>query len=719
MPISKRSELFGLFFAVLLGTTSWQAALRGQETDVLPLKNVSPLTNSTIRSQCLRIKDAGASGFLLSPEVVADKDGGIRLAHSVLLTDETGATDFRQTETLSEGRWAKKIFQIDDTDMDRAELFFFGTAKEVRWNGHRLKCEPLPSTGWSHARVAADLLKSGANEIVFAHGGRLLIEPGRPGRSYKSCDGGANWSNRELGDKNDLQGEYLVRLRLGRYAPRGWALSPVLDLWGQSATEVGKPWKIEGFSAMTELNKDQPKGTRLTAWLRTGSTPTPEEANWTTWRKLDEDVKTDAKTAAHLWAQLKYELSTTRAQATPRLRGVDLWCSGTDTEKQPSKGAIHIISSDSNSRTSGSLSSIPFVYQQPSPRLKLLREKYQLDKVIAPGKTEMEQLMLLRYWVRNQCHRGWANHPALWIPPWDALLILESRDRPDCLVMCTHFSCIFTQCCLALGWNARHCILDHHCVSEVWVDQPRKWVMMDTGNSAERADVGLHFERGGVPLSARELQQIYRSGKTDAVQVCFTPQRLMKQIASLCRPAPPPKGKLLARPDTIPLAELKKYPVCQLENYRRYAFPLRNNFLTTLYPGELEHGFSNYFYDGYCWVGDSPDDPRMSPEYSRHLPPERAADIDWDLNWVRIHLSQTAKPGELQVDVASHVPNLARLEKTTSQGAKETKTKWQPAAARFVWKLTPGKNVLTVRGVNHWERVGEPSRVEVEWTPPH
>ena len=209
---------------------------------------------------------------------------------------------------------------------------------------------------------------------------------------------------------------------------------------------------------------------------------------------------------------------------------------------------------------------------------------------------------------------------------------------------------------------------------------------------------------------------LYRSGKTEGVRVCFTPERLMKQIAPLCRPAPSPKGKPLARPDTIPLAELKKYPVCQLENYRRYAFPPRNNFLTTLYPGELEHGFSNYFYDGYCWVGDSPDDPRISPEYSRHLPSERVSDIDWDLNWVRIHLSRTTKPGEVQVDVESHVPNLARLEKAAPEGAKAQRT-WQATSSRFVWKLKAGANVLDVRGVNAWDRVGRANRVRVEWKP--
>jgi hypothetical protein len=342
--------------------------------------------------------------------------------------------------------------------------------------------------------------------------------------------------------------------------------------------------------------------------------------------------------------------------------------------------------------------------------LKLLRERYHLDKVIAPGATEMEQLMLLRTWVRNQWHTAWQGDASGWMPPWDALVILQCCHHPDCMTMCTHYAAVFTQCCQALGWNARHCILDHHCVSEVWVDQHQKWVMMDTGNSAERADVGLHFERKGVPLSALQLQQVQRSGKTDATTVCFTPARLAEKIAPMCRPAPPPKAKLPPRPDTIPLAELKNYPVCGIENFRRYAFPARNTFLTSLYPGEREQGYSNYFYDGYWWVGDDRDDPQTAPEYTYHLSPSRPQDVDWPLNGVRPYVSMTA-PGEARVDLASNMPNLERFEKAAGEG----KDRWEPTAESFMWKLQPGTNALSVRAVNRWGRAGRPVRIAVDW----
>jgi hypothetical protein len=235
--------------------------------------------------------------------------------------------------------------------------------------------------------------------------------------------------------------------------------------------------------------------------------------------------------------------------------------------------------------------------------------------------------------------------------------------------------------------------------------------MMDAGNSKERPDCTLHFERAGVPLSARELQQAHRTGKTADLTVCFTPPALMDKLAPLCRPAPAAK-KAEARPDTISAADLPRYPVCGLANYRRYAFPARNNYLASLLPGEAYQGWSEYFHDGYCWVGDTPDRPRDSPEYSRHLTPDRPQDIDWSLNWTRAHLATTATAGELRVTLGTRTPNLLRLEVR-----HEPDTKWKPTQAEFAWKLSPGRNVLAVRGVNTFDRAGPEERVEVEWQP--
>jgi hypothetical protein len=644
--------------------------------------------------------------FLTSPEVEDRNDAGnfhYHLAGSVLLTHETGATDFHQTEALSERVHVKKVFSLDSAEAGAAELFFFGSAKDVSLNGKPLPApQRLESTGWSRVKVPAELLLAGANTFVLRGGGQLLLEPGRAGHSYKSEDGGATWSNRALGRDSNVEGEYLIRLRLKRHPAAGWAMTQVFDLWGETAATLVK---VRGLG---EMAAKQPAGTQLTPWLRTGSTPLPHAKHWSAWYKLDQDWLPPAAQQRHRWAQLKFELATTKPVVSPRVPGTFALTFELTQDVVPAwKGTVKW--GHTPSLSGPAQGSVPFVYQEPSPRLKLLRERYKLDEVIASGKTELDQLMLLRYWVRNQWHTAWGNHPQPWMPPWDAHIILENKDQPDCLTMCTHYAAVFTQCCLALGWNARHCILDHHCVAEVFVNEQNRWVMMDAGNSAQRSDVGLHFEDNGVPLSALELHHVYHGQrKGDTVKVRFTPRALSDKIAHLCRPAPA-TAQDAKRPDVVPLAELKNYPVCGLANYRRYAFPPRNNFLNSLLPGELYQGWSEYFYDAYDWVGDHRDQPQLSPEYSLHL--HRPQDVNWPVTGCRIHVLRTDKPGELRIDVEAPTPNLAGLEVWKGPGHG-----WQASPASFTWTVQPGDNILEVCSVNAWGKKGPVARLQVQWT---
>ena len=51
-----------------------------------------------------------------------------------------------------------------------------------------------------------------------------------PDRSAKSTDRGASWDFEHLGWKNEVDGEYAIRLSLDRYAPEGLYVSPVIAL---------------------------------------------------------------------------------------------------------------------------------------------------------------------------------------------------------------------------------------------------------------------------------------------------------------------------------------------------------------------------------------------------------------------------------------------------------------------------------------------------------
>jgi hypothetical protein len=659
--------------------------------------------------------------LIFSPEVVSDGDT-LRLVRSVLATHETGTTDFRQAEPLSASTWATVLFSLEARPKEDAELLFYGSAKEVLLNGHKLAApSKLISTGWSRVVVPVSALRGGSNEVMLKGGGSLLVEPGRAGRSYKSIDAGKTWSRDKLTAAGDVSGEYLVRLRLPQHPRQGWVMSQPIDLWHDGS--LAAPRQVHSFRLVGLLEDKLDKGDRIRCFVRLGASPGADDKSWTEWLPLRRELEgigllgprlldVDAERSRLRWAQFKIVLHTTDPNYSPRVDTSLLalrWVGTNDTAAPVGKIGVKVEPPPQAFLTS----SVPFVYQKPSPRLEHLRKRYRLDEVIAAGKTDMEQFMLLRYWVRNQWHTAWEGHPAGWMPPWDALIILDCKDQPECLTMCTHYGAVFTQCCQALGWNARHCILDHHCVSEVYSFQHDKWIMMDSGNSAQRADVGLHFERKGAPLSARELHLALVDRKLDGISVHFTPHELAKKIQHLCRPAP--KGKSdAARPGVIPLAELKKFPVCQIENYRRYAFPGRNTYLTSLLPGELYQGFSEYFHDGYFWVGDSPDRPSVSPEYSKLLDPRREQEADWKLGGTRVYVGATGKPGEIKVDLDSLMPNHTRFE-IYREEAKSAKDKpgWSPTPARFTLVPAKGETVLRVRSVNAWGKAGRESTIRI------
>jgi len=70
-------------------------------------------------------------------------------------------------------------------------------------------------------------------------------------------------------------------------------------------------------------------------------------------------------------------------------------------------------------------SSYRYSFQTPSPKLARLREMFDLDQVVAAGKSDMERLVLLRNWVRHQCPHNEGSCRR----PWDAINILSSPEQ--------------------------------------------------------------------------------------------------------------------------------------------------------------------------------------------------------------------------------------------------------------------------------------------------
>ncbi len=169
------------------------------------------------------------------------------------------------------------------------------------------------------------------------------------------------------------------------------------------------------------------------------------------------------------------------------------------------------------------------------PRLRMLREKYALDQVIAGADSDLERVVRLRDWVKSR----WDHQQPISQPPWDALYMLERVDKGLEAFYCVHYSVTFMQCCLSLGIPARLLNLhrgigpadldrrravfapadppiDEHVVNEVWLDDLGRWVMMDV-------DFDIHYERNGRPLSALEIHWAVLTAELTALQVCEGP----------------------------------------------------------------------------------------------------------------------------------------------------------------------------------------------------
>src|SRR5262249_44730568 len=275
-------------------------------------------------------------------------------------------TDYLQSETLSDRVHAKKIFELDSVGITSAELFIFGSATSLEVNGAKIAgLERLTSTGWTRAKIPVEHLKKGKNEFRLWGGGSLRVERSKqPGRSFKSADGGRTWHRDSLGAKGNQQGEYLIRLRIGRHAPRGWAMSPVLDLWG---ADIGRPAKLTKLSFSVG---EQPKETSVKVLMRTGSSPDPDEKTWTPWTATEQErfhlravqwVKENA--AGHRWAQLKFELQTQRPQQTPAVSSKASFEAELAVEKAPAPAAKLKSNPPRPAATP-----VPFIYEAPSPR---------------------------------------------------------------------------------------------------------------------------------------------------------------------------------------------------------------------------------------------------------------------------------------------------------------------------------------------------------------
>lgn len=623
-------------------------------------------------------------------------NGRVRLKSHLLLADDIGSITSRTFELIQGNTQARKSLMLGVADAKEAELVLriepvttdpsvgSENSLEIQVNkttiSHNYTKENQSfqgdidaywSMGWEVIQIPANTLKAGLNRIIISDGGgsgwRLFIDTMRcMGRSDKSIDGGHTWTPERLGTNDFCTGEYVARLNLLRHPNSGVITSPAMDM-ASVASDQEIADRILIKSACLKPNMTRPRGTGIVMQLRSGATPSYSPDTWEPWQDNSGPV---CVPKSHRFVQWRATLSTARGDATPVLRDVDLELSG-DVSKKANR-YLKVIKSNNDELV---VSSHPFAFQlEDEPRLKILRERWELDKVVEGAASEWDIFMKLKRWIRDQWVDGWSRGELEFVPPWDANVVLELASRKMSLGMCTHYASTYVQCCLSLGLQARVCITTAHCVAEVWSNEYRKWAMMDPGCDADDTRKSTrHFERNQIPMSALDLHNAYATKDFEGVE-------------EICEPAP--IGGTMEE---------------NASRYYQFCTTLRNNFLTSLYPEEPEHGAVSYTYDGHIWFGSK---NMPLPQFSRNS--RRPGDFDWSVNQSHISLQQGSEPHALTVLLDTVTPNFDTYMIKTDDG------RWKRSKERFVWKLSPGQNTLRVKSRNSFGVDGIESSIVIK-----
>lgn len=565
--------------------------------------------------------------------IVVDNDGAVRLATSHLQTHEPGAFSTQHGEELFQHVQAQVAFALGSALPQWADCYFYAREEQdnpwpllVSVNGHNQRIGPgAPLAGefaWHHVRIPQAALVAGENFVCFAcespaaNAWILSVDTSVPtAHSRKSTNGGRTWSAAGLGLEGALSGEYVVRLRVREHPARAAITSSILNV--ESLFSSG-PLDLH-WHAFT------PSGTNVALRYRSGALHDIEDSAWVdlandaaaTTENTDSRSDTDmAETLAEHeefehavlphsvgpYLQWQAELQSGDGSASPELRGIALLPEDASPDETTPVGTLSLAESIA-------IPSYAFTHQDPAePKLTILREQERLAETIAGAATQWEQILALRDWLAVQwVHR--APHEFRRCCPWDALTILawmradrgHGQPQPD--AYCTHYAVALAQCALALGWQARLWVMsaeptlhtNGHFVAEIWSNDHDKWIMLDP-------DTDSHIERAGVSLSVLEIHDACRDGKLDEINV----------IAG-------------ANADRVKIGPDWIEEMLPLGLYRFCGLVLRNNHLSTLVPGPVEHGWTTYKWDGFLWWRDD-SEPEL-PFFS--LSSNRRADFDW------------------------------------------------------------------------------------------
>ncbi len=316
-----------------------------------------------------------------------------------------------------------------------------------------------------------------------------------------------------------------------------------------------------------------------------------------------------------------------------------------------------------------------------NPKLSELRQRYELDAVVAPGHDEFDRQVRLLDWVHHQFKKF--GRPTS--EPRGALEILEGIEQGNAF-FCSQYAHLFVSAAASLGWIDRELALrrhrdpphggsSEHTTTEIWSNQYGKWIMMDP-------TAKMYLERDGKPLNAYEIREawFHRDGRDLVFVVGKERKRYRKADLPIFLAHFGGFGDL-----TVPADELDKYGfIGYIPN-------------TDLMDAGLDYGRMFITKDDLCegtrWhIRTAPPNPGVDP----YFPIGQAA------------LSLRPEADRIRVTIRTLTPNFKTFEARRDDGV------WTPIEAEYLWNLGPGSNRLEVRTVNRFEVRGPVSTVEIQ-----
>lgn len=311
---------------------------------------------------------------------------------------------------------------------------------------------------------------------------------------------------------------------------------------------------------------------------------------------------------------------------------------------------------------------IPFVYELPdAPHLVALRERFDLDSIVAGGGGEYTAMLRLAAWIGTRFEHGTDDVPG-GNQVCDPIAVIEAG-RSKSSFWCEIAARTLAHAAAAVGWPARVITVSEsgyrwdHAVTELWSNEFDKWFVID-------ADFNVVFEVAGVPQSAWEMVH-------DGPRLARAGQLLERRFA--------------ARKSGLT-------PTDFVELYQYAHIDLRTDWCSrTLTRGSPAGG------DRSTWWTAR---PGRGPAFGPSLRIDRKETFDWPVNHVAISVDAT-DTGQRHLRFDAYSPGFSHFEYRVDRGA------WRRTDANVRPAIDERTSIVEARAVTRRGDRGPSSRMSL------